>query len=339
MIPEEFYMGRALELARLGSGYVSPNPMVGCVIVVDNKIIGEGWHHSFGSAHAEVNAIHSVGDQSLLNGATLFVNLEPCNHHGKTPPCTDLLISKKLKRVVIGNADSNPVVAGQGIKKLQDAGIDVTCGVLEKESRYLNRFFLTFHEKKRPYVILKWAETADGFIAKSNYDSKWISNQYSRQLVHKLRSEVDASMIGGKTASVDNPSLTTRDWTGHDPKRVVIDRFLKLSESLKIFSDGKETIVLNEIKHFQVGATSFERIACDASSEIFKILYQKNILSILVEGGRHTLSKFIDSKSYDEAIIFQSPRMFKSGIKSPHLTDKSQHFFVPPVDEFRHLAQ
>lgn len=313
--------------------------MVGCVIVVDNKIIGEGWHHSFGSAHAEVNAIHSVGDQSLLNGATLFVNLEPCNHHGKTPPCTDLLISKKIKRVVIGNADSNPVVAGQGIKKLQDAGIDVTCGVREKESRYLNRFFLTFHEKKRPYVILKWAETADSFIAKSNYDSKWISNQYSRQAVHKLRSEVDAIMIGGKTASVDNPSLTTREWTGHDPKRVVIDRFLKLSESLKIFYDGKETIVLNEIKHFQVGATFFERIASDAASEILKILYQKNILSILVEGGRHTLLKFIDSKSYDEAIIFQSPRMFKLGIESPHLTDKSQYFFVPPLDEFRHLIQ
>jgi diaminohydroxyphosphoribosylaminopyrimidine deaminase/5-amino-6-(5-phosphoribosylamino)uracil reductase len=313
--------------------------MVGCVIVLDNRIIGEGWHHSFGSAHAEVNAIHSVGDQSLLNGATLFVNLEPCNHHGKTPPCTDLLISKKIKRVVIGNADSNPVVAGQGIKKLQDAGIDVTCGVLEKESMYLNRFFLTFHEKKRPYVILKWAETSDSFIAKSNYDSKWISNQYSRQLVHKLRSEVDAIMIGGKTASVDNPSLTTRDWTGHDPKRVVIDRFLKLSESLKIFSDGKETIVLNEIKHFQIGATFFERISCDASSEILKIFYQKNILSILVEGGRHTLSKFIDSKSCDEAIIFKSPRIFKSGIESPHLTGKSQRFFVPPVNEFRHLIQ
>ncbi|MFN7435236.1 MAG: bifunctional diaminohydroxyphosphoribosylaminopyrimidine deaminase/5-amino-6-(5-phosphoribosylamino)uracil reductase RibD [Bacteroidota bacterium] len=339
MIPEEFYMGRALELARLGSGYVSPNPMVGCVIVMDNKIIGEGWHHSFGSAHAEVNAIHSVGDQSLLNGATLFVNLEPCNHHGKTPPCTDLLISKKIKRVVIGNADSNPVVAGQGIKKLQDAGIDVTCGVLEKESRYLNRFFLTFHEKKRPYVILKWAETSDGFIAKSNYDSKWISNQYSRQLVHKLRSEVDAILVGGKTASVDNPSLTTRDWTGHDPNRVVIDRFLKLSESLKIFSDGKETTVLNEIKHFQIGATFFERMASDASSEILKILYQKNILSILVEGGRHTLLKFIDSKSYDEAIIFKSPRIFKSGIESPHVTDKSKHFFVSPVDEFRNLIQ
>lgn len=332
-------MGRALELARLGAGYVSPNPMVGCVIVVDNKIIGEGWHHAFGSAHAEVNAIRSVSDQSLLNSATLYVNLEPCNHHGKTPPCTDLLISKKIKRVVIGSTDSNPIVAGQGIKKLREARIDVACGVLEKESRYLNRFFLTFHEKKRPYVILKWAETADGFIAKSNYDSKWISNQYSRQLVHKLRSEVDAIMIGAKTASVDNPSLTTRDWTGRDPKRVVIDPFLKLPETLKIFSDDKITIVLNEIKHFQRGSTFFERISSETSSEILKILYQKNIMSVLLEGGSQTLSKFIESKSFDEAIIFKSPSVFNSGIESPQVSDKFQNVLVTPVDNFRYVTK
>jgi len=286
-----------------------------------------------------VNAIHSVTDQSLLNRATVYVNLEPCNHYGKTPPCTDLLISKKIKRVVIGNADSNPVVAGQGIKKLREAGIDVVCGVLEKESRYLNRFFLTFHEKKRPYVILKWAETSDGFIAKSNYDSKWISNQYSRQLVHKLRSEVDAIMIGGKTASVDNPSLTTRGWTGRDPKRVVIDRFLKLPQSLEIFSDGKTTIVLNEIKNFESGPILFERIESNTSSEVFKTLYRKNIISVLVEGGSHTLSKFIDSKSYDEAIIFNAPLKFKSGIESPQLHDKSQHSLITPVDELLHLIK
>ena len=336
---EEFYMSRALELARLGAGYVSPNPMVGCVITVGNKIIGEGWHHSYGSAHAEVNAIHSVIDQSLLKDATLYVNLEPCNHHGKTPPCTDLLISKKIKKVVIGHADSNPIVSGQGIKKLREAGVEVICGVLEKESRYLNRFFLTFHEKQRPYVILKWAETSDGFIAKSNYDSRWISNQYSRQWVHKIRSEVDAIMIGGRTASVDNPSLTTRDWTGRDPKRVVIDHFLKLPETLKMFSDGKATLVLNQIKHFKTEGISFEKLTSNTASEVLKILYQKNICSVLVEGGRKTLSEFIDSGAFDEVIVFRAARSFRRGIESPPLLGREHLVSLSPFDQIRHFTK
>lgn len=313
--------------------------MVGCVVVVDNRIIGEGWHQAYGLAHAEVNAIQSVTDQSMLKNATLYVTLEPCNHFGKTPPCADLLIEKNIKKVVICNIDTNPLVAGQGIKKLQDAGVEVTWGILQKEGRHLNRFFFTFHEKKRPFVILKWAETADGFMAKSNYDSKWISNQYSRQLVHKIRSEVDAIMIGGKTASVDNPSLTTRDWTGHHPIRVVIDRYLKLPESLKIFSDGKATIVLNQIKDFQNKSVLFEKMASDDANEILKILYQKKISSVLLEGGSRTLSRFIESKCYDEAIVFKSQQTFGSGVESPKVQAVWECLNASPVDNIRHSRQ
>lgn len=333
MTPEEFYMSRAMELARLGAGKVSPNPMVGCVIVVDNKIVGEGWHQAYGLAHAEVNAINSVSDPSVLDKATLYVNLEPCNHVGKTPPCTDLLISKKIKSVVISNVDPNPIVAGNGIQKLKEAGIDVQIGVLERVGRQLNRFFFTFHEKKRPYVILKWAETADKFLAKSNYDSKWISNQYSRQCVHKLRSEVDAILIGSKTALLDNPSLTTRDWTGRNPKRVVIDRFLRLPESLTVFSDGKPTLVMNQIKHFQSGKTSFVKLSSDTVQEILNILHQKNIFSVLVEGGSQTLSGFTVQNAYDEVIIFQSSRKFHSGISSPVVPNSAERLYIDPVDE------
>lgn len=329
-------MQRALELARLGVGFVSPNPMVGCVIVVDQKIIGEGWHQAYGSAHAEVNAIQSVKDQSMLPESTLYVNLEPCNHFGKTPPCTDLLISKKIKKVVVGHVDSNPIVAGHGIRKLQEAGIDVTCGVLEKESRFLNRFFLTFHEKKRPYVVLKWAETSDGFIARSNYDSKWISNQYSRQWVHKLRSEVDAILIGGKTALVDNPGLTTRYWTGRHPKRVVIDNFLRLPKSLNIFSDGNPTIILNQIKHYQEGDLSLEKIESDSTSELLTVLHQKNLISVLVEGGNKTLTRFIDARCFDEAVIFRSSLNFFNGIQSPDMNAGQSSISIIPLDEVRY---
>lgn len=329
-------MQRALELARLGVGCVSPNPMVGCVIVVDQKIIGEGWHQAYGSAHAEVNAIQSVKDQSMLPESTLYVNLEPCNHFGKTPPCTDLLISKKIKKVVVGHVDSNPVVAGHGIRKLQEAGIDVTCGVLEKESRFLNRFFLTFQEKKRPYVILKWAETSDGFIARSNYDSKWISNQHSRQWVHKLRSEVDAILIGGKTALVDNPSLTTRYWTGRHPKRIVIDNFLRLPRFLNIFSDGNPTIILNQIKHSQEGDLSLEKIESDSPSDLLTVLHQKNLISVLVEGGSKTLTRFIDNRCFDEAIIFRSSLNFFNGIQSPDMNARQSSFSISPLDNVRY---
>jgi len=249
MTHDEFFMQRALELAQLGVGRVSPNPRVGCVIVHNNKIIGEGWHQKFGEAHAEVNAINSAKDQSLLKESTVYVNLEPCSHFGKTPPCVDLLIKHRVKKVVIGNLDSNPKVHGKGIKKLKDAGIETLTGVLEKEGHELNKRFFTFIEEQRPYIILKWAQTTDEFIAQKNFESKWISNEFSRQLVHRWRSEEDAVLVGTHTASHDNPSLTVRDWTGRNPTRIVIDRFLRLNDRLQLFDKKEKTICYNVLKH------------------------------------------------------------------------------------------
>ncbi len=236
MTSDELFIQRTFELAQSGIGQVSPNPRVGAVVVHDEKIIGEGWHKKYGEAHAEVNAIHSVKDQSLLQESTIYVNLEPCSHFGKTPPCADLLIRHQVKKVVVCNNDPNPLVSGQGIAKLLNAGIEVVTGVLETEGRKLNKRFFTFVEKQRPYIILKWAQTVDGFVARENYESKWISNDFSRQLVHQWRSEEDAVLVGTKTAAHDNPKLDVRDWSGRNPVRVVIDRFLRLSATLHLFN-------------------------------------------------------------------------------------------------------
>ena len=217
MVAPEIYMHRALELARNGAGKVSPNPMVGCVIVHNGTIIGEGWHQQFGGPHAEPNAIAAVNNQELLKDATLYVTLEPCAHFGKTPPCAHLIIEKQIPRVVVCNLDPNPLVAGKGIKLLKDAGIEVKTGILAQEGAFLNRRFFTYINHKRPFIILKWAETADGFVARENYDSKWISNALSRKLVHKWRTEEDAILVGKNTALYDNPQLTSRDWEGKNP--------------------------------------------------------------------------------------------------------------------------
>ncbi|HEY5824526.1 MAG TPA: bifunctional diaminohydroxyphosphoribosylaminopyrimidine deaminase/5-amino-6-(5-phosphoribosylamino)uracil reductase RibD, partial [Cyclobacteriaceae bacterium] len=214
MTSDELFIQRTFELAQIGIGQVSPNPRVGAVVAHDGKILGEGWHKKYGEAHAEVNAILSVKDHSLLKESTVYVNLEPCSHFGRTPPCADLLIRHQVKKVVICNVDPNPLVAGQGINKLRDAGIEVVAGVLEAEGRKLNKRFFTLIEKQRPYIILKWAQTADGFVARENYESKWISNDFSRQLVHQWRSEEDAILVGTKTAAHDNPQLDVRDWSG-----------------------------------------------------------------------------------------------------------------------------
>ena len=235
----ETYMKRAMELAKNGSGQVSPNPLVGCVIVHDGRIIGEGWHKKYGGPHAEVHAIDSVEDKQVLRESTLYVNLEPCSHTGKTPPCADMIISHKLSKVIIANRDNNPLVAGRGIKKLRDAGIAVITDILSNEGQELNARFFTYMEKQRPRIILKWAETSDGFIARKNNDSKWISDEYSRQLVHKWRSEEDAVLVASGTAWHDNPSLSVRDWTGRDPVRIVIDRYLKLGPNQNLFN-GKQ---------------------------------------------------------------------------------------------------
>lgn len=313
-------MKRALELSVLGRGHVSPNPLVGCVIVHNNSILGEGWHKKYGGPHAEVNAIESVQDKSLLKESTLYVNLEPCSHVGKTPPCADLLIKHQLKKVVIANLDTNPIVAGEGIKKLRSAGIEVTTGILEKEGRELNKRFFTFIEKKRPFILLKWAETSDGFMARENYDSKWISNEYSRQLVHKWRTEEDAVLVGTKTAFHDNPELTVRDWTGRNPVRIVLDRFLRLSDKLHVFDRSQKTICYNVLKHEEHPNLSLIRLTEENFiNHLLEDLNKQKIQSVLVEGGATTLQLFMEAGLWDEARVFVSDKGFGKGIAAPRL--------------------
>lgn len=320
MTSDEQFMHRALELAKLGVGWVRPNPLVGSVIVHDGKIIGEGWHQKYGEAHAEVSAVNSVKNKELLRESTLYVNLEPCSHVGKTPPCADMLIQQGVKRVVIANIDPNPLVAGSGIKKLKEAGIEVLTGILEKDGLDLNKRFFTFMEKQRPFILLKWAQTDDGFIAHSNYESRWISSEFSRQLVHKWRSEVDAVLVGTKTAAHDNPTLSVRDWSGRNPVRIVIDRFLRLPSNLNLFDRYQNTICYNVLKHEE--HKNLMLIRLDEESFINQLLhdlYKQKIQSIMIEGGAQTLKLFIDAGLWDEARIFTSTRSFGEGITAPNL--------------------
>jgi len=316
---DELFVRRTFDLALQGRGKVSPNPLVGCVIEKNGKIIGEGFHQQFGGPHAEVNAINSVPNKEELNGATLYVNLEPCSHYGKTPPCANLIIQYPFKKVVICNLDSNPLVAGKGIKIISDAGIHVDQGILENEGRKLNVRFFTFMEKKRPYIILKWAETEDGFIARKDYSSKWISNVYSRKLVHKWRSEEDAVMIGTNTALCDNPKLNVRDWQGRDPIRIYIDKNLKVGENSFLRDGSQKTICYNLLQNQSLPNQEFVKIdpTSDTLSFILKDLYEKKIQSVIVEGGTKLLQYFIDSNSWDEARVFTSKVKFGDGIKSP----------------------
>ncbi len=313
-------MQRAFDLALLGIGAVSPNPLVGCVIVHNDTIIGEGWHKVYGGPHAEVNAVASVNDKSLLPDSTIYVNLEPCSHYGKTPPCADMLIQHGVKKVMIANEDSNPLVGGNGIEKLREAGVEVTVGVLQKEGRELNRRFFTFVEKKRPYIILKWAETSDGFIARENRDSKWISNEYSRQLVHRWRSEEDAVLVGTGTAEYDNPSLNVRDWSGRNPVRIVSDRNLRLDKRLKLFDHSQSTLCYNILRdedghNLNLIKLSKENYWKNLIDELFK----RRIQSVIIEGGAQTLDEFIKLDLWDEARIFRSLQSFDKGIFAPKL--------------------
>ena len=324
-------MHRAMELARLGMGYVSPNPMVGCVIVHDGKIIGEGWHKHYGEAHAEVNAIQSVEDKSLLKESTVYVTLEPCSHVGKTPPCADLLISHQVKKVVASCEDPNLLVSGKGIRKLREAGIDVEVGMLRNEGIELNKRFFTFINKQRPYIVLKWAQTADRFISRKNFDSKWISNVFSRQLVHKWRSEEDAVLAGTLTTKHDNPLLNVRDWSGRNPTRIVIDRYLKLNADLHVFDLSQKTICYNTLKNESDGNVQF---VCLQEKHFIKQLvqdlYTKKIQSLIVEGGAQTLQFFLDANLWDEARVFESVKSFGEGIAAPglkaHLVVQEQIF-------------
>ena len=318
MASGDLNMQRALELAEFGRGKVSPNPMVGCVIVHEDKIIGEGYHQQYGKAHAEVNAINSVENHDLLSEATVYVTLEPCAHFGKTPPCANLLVEKGVKKVIIAAFDSNPLVGGKGIKILEEAGIEVETGVLEKEARIQNKRFFTQIEKKRPYVILKWAQTADGFVAREDFSSKWITNASSRQLVHKWRSEEDAIMVGKNTAKYDDPALNVRDWVGKNPIRIVMDSKLELPNSLKLFDEAVPTICFNTLKSEVRGTLEYVKLNSDFQvKDILEQLYQRNIQSVLIEGGSYLLNKFLSSELWDEARVFTSSNKFGSGIAAP----------------------
>ncbi len=320
------YMQRCIELARSGAGSVSPNPMVGCVIVRGNEIVGEGFHREYGEAHAEVNAVNSVANPELLKESTLYVSLEPCAHHGRTPPCTGLIIEKQIPRVVIGAADPSPEVAGRGIKKLKEAGIEVVSGVLGQECRELNKRFSTFHEKKRPYIILKWAQTSDGFIdiarESSDYgEPNWITGDLALRLVHKIRAEEDAIIVGTNTALKDNPSLSVRNWAGESSLRIVIDKELKLPETLKFFDGTQKTLILNALKTEKEDLTEWFKLdfSKDILPQILSELFSRKILSLIVEGGRQLLESFIRDGLWDEAHVFSGNKFFFSGIEAPKI--------------------
>jgi len=321
----EKYIKRCVELAQNGLGTTYPNPMVGSVIVYDGQIIGEGWHKKAGEPHAEVNAINSVKDKSLLKKATIYVSLEPCSHFGKTPPCCDLIIKNKIPNVVIGTIDPNVKVAGNGIKKLIEAGTQVTIGVLEKECNELNKRFFTFHRKKRPYIILKWAESQDGLIApleKSEKKPVWITNEFSRQLVHKWRTEEQSILVGTQTVIDDNPKLNVRDWQGENPIRIVLDQNNRIPKGSAVFDNQIKTIVFSKSRNaIHQENTIFEVIDFDQNigKQIVQILYQHQIQSVIIEGGLQTLQTFIDANLWDEARIFIGKTRFKKGTKAPQL--------------------
>ena len=321
----EKYIRRCIELARNGLGTTYPNPLVGSVIVYDGKIIGEGWHKKSGESHAEVNAVKAVKDKSLLKKATIYVSLEPCSHFGKTPPCCDLIIKNNIPNVVIGTVDPNVKVAGNGIKKLIEAGIHVTVGVLEEECNALNKRFFTFHKKKRPFIVLKWAESQDGFIAPTEKLEKkpvWITNQYSRQLVHKWRTEEQAILVGTQTAIDDNPKLNARDWSGKNPIRLVIDQNNRIEKNNHIFDNQAVTIVFSKsIDTIKKENTIFEILDFEKNiaEQIVQILNQHQIQSVIIEGGRQTLQTFIDANLWDEARVFVGSIKFKEGTQAPTL--------------------
>jgi len=306
------------------------NPQVGCVIVYDGKVIGEGWHKKYGEAHAEVNAVNSVNDKELLKKSTMYVTLEPCSHQGKTPPCADMIIRMGIPEVVIASQDTNPVVAGKGIRKLMDAGVKVTTGVLDDENRELNKRFFTFHEKKRPYVILKWAQSADGFMDKirKSPDEKpqWITDEYCRTLVHKWRAREQAIMAGSKTVLMDNPNLNVRNWVGENPVRIIIAGKTKFPEEYNIVDGSIRTIILTENKNHFTYKNIETFILPEINAEtILNKLYILSIQSVLIEGGNQTLSLFIESGLWDEARVFTGNVNFINGIKAPEITLSIKH--------------
>ena len=314
-----------LQLAKQGLGKVSPNPLVGCVIVKDGKVIGQGYHEYYGGPHAEVNAINNIQDQSLLKGSTLYVNLEPCSHYGKTPPCADLIIKHKIGKVVIGCVDTYHEVCGRGIEKLSNSGIDVVVGVLEKKSQELNKRFFTFHSKKRPFIILKWAETKDGFIdIDRNTTEKidnWITLLDAKILVHHWRAEEQAIMVGTNTALNDNPKLTVREAEGINPIRIVLDMSLRLPENIHLFDKSTPTLVFNSQKNEKTKNLELIKINKDQNliTQILEILYLRNIQSLIIEGGAQLINTFINQNTWDEARVFKGEKKFKKGLPAPKI--------------------
>jgi len=314
---------RCLELAAKGLGSTYPNPMVGSVIVHEGKIIGEGWHQKAGQPHAEVNAIQSVKDKSLLKNSTIYVSLEPCSHFGKTPPCANFILEHKIPRVVVGIKDPHVKVAGKGIKILKEGGCEVSVGVLEKECYELNKRFFSFHQKKRPYIILKWAQSKDGYIAPlSKFEKQpvWISNERSRQLVHKWRTEEQAILVGTQTVLDDNPQLDARDWKGHQPTRIIIDRENSIPEHYHCKDHSINTLIFTKTNQESI-SSHLKYLTIDFSKntipQMLKVMYDDGIQSLIVEGGLKTLQSFIDASTWDEARIFEGNSSLGEGIRAP----------------------
>lgn len=326
-------MRRCVELAQKGFGRVAPNPMVGSVIVKNDTIIGEGFHQSYGKPHAEVNAIESVKSSADLKVATIYVSLEPCSHQGKTPPCADLIIESGIPKVVIAQSDPNPEVAGKGIEKLRSAGIKVITGILEEEAQELNKRFRTFHEKKRPYIILKWAMTADGYMDSVRPEEKegivWISSPETKKLVHKWRAEEGAILIGKRTLEVDDPSLDTRDYFGNNPMRVVLAGDKPLSRNRKLLTDGKPTLIIGKHQEgFDHEAVEFAIPEGDDLGEAaMTALYERNINSVIVEGGAFTIQRLLESRVWDEARIIQSNLTLGGGLEAPKIPLEHSKFY------------
>jgi diaminohydroxyphosphoribosylaminopyrimidine deaminase / 5-amino-6-(5-phosphoribosylamino)uracil reductase len=343
---DEKYMSRCLELASLGKGNVAPNPMVGAILVVEKKIIGEGYHQKYGEAHAEVNCINSVKeeDKYRIEQSTLYVSLEPCAHHGKTPPCADLIIKNKIKKVFIGCQDVYKEVAGKGILKLQNAGVDVVSGILRKECLEINSRFFTFYEKFRPYVILKWAQSINGKIGSDNDKRILISNEYSNRLVHKWRSEEAAILIGTNSALQDNPLLTNRLWKGKNPSRIIIDKELKLPATLNLYNGEAKTIIFNLFKNANNGNVVYAKLEKENFiDQLLHSLFEMNIQSLLVEGGAKTLQSFIDLELWGEARIITNEKLIiEKGVASPEMKNyvlrKQERYFHDLISYYENKA-
>lgn len=348
MQKHEIYMHRCIELAKLGAGYVAPNPMVGSVLVHNNRIIGEGYHQLYGKAHAEVNCINSVRDEDkvFIESSVIYVSLEPCAHFGKTPPCANLIIRHKIPTVVVGCRDPFEQVDGKGIDKLKSAGIAVMTGLLEQQCKELNKRFFTFHTKRRPYITLKWAQSKNQKIANADFSRVLISNTFSNRLVHKWRSEEAAIMVGTNTALQDDPALNTRHWTGTDPVRLIVDMNLRLPQTLQVFNRKQKTIVFNGLKSEEQENLIYYKIEKESSlvKTLLKACYELNIQSVLIEGGNKLAETFINEEMWDEARVIENTALIiDNGLSAPVLSNhqliSSETFMNDVVSFYKSKAE